>query len=44
MAGFFRLGAGVGRDPASIGSALVGRPAPRLEGVAFGTGKPVLVN
>src|SRR5882762_2338541 len=44
MAGFFGWALVSGRDPASIGSALVGRPAPRLEGVAFGQGKPVLVN
>ena len=44
MAGFFGWALVSGRDPASIGSVMVGRPAPRLEGVTFGGGKPVLVN
>src|SRR5215475_6028744 len=44
MAGFFGWALLSGRDPASIGSVMVGRPAPKLEGVAFGGGKPVLVN
>jgi cytochrome c biogenesis protein CcmG, thiol:disulfide interchange protein DsbE len=44
MAGFFAWSMLSGRDPASIGSAMVNRPAPRLEGVTFGNGKPVLLN
>lgn len=56
MAGFFAWSLTSGRDPASIGSVLVGRPAPKLdlpplrEGEAaltdalLRTGKPVLVN
>ena len=44
MAGFFGWALISGRDPASIGSVMVGRPAPRLEGVTFGNGKPMLVN
>jgi cytochrome c biogenesis protein CcmG, thiol:disulfide interchange protein DsbE len=44
MAGFFGWALLSGRDPASIGSVMVGRPAPRLEGVQFGNGKPMLVN
>ena len=56
LAGFFGWSLMSGRDPASIGSALVGRPAPtlkapalRLGGVALTdallhSGKPVLVN
>ena len=56
MAGFFAWSLLAGRDPASIGSVLVGRPAPRLdvkplrEGDApltdalLRTGKPVIVN
>jgi len=44
MAGFFGWALLSGRDPASIGSVMVGRPAPRLDGVTFGNGKPVLVN
>ncbi len=43
MAGFFGWALLSGRDPASIGSVMVGRPAPRLDGVTFGT-KPMLVN
>ena len=44
MAVFFGWALMSGRDPASIGSVMVGRPAPRLEGVTFGDGKPKLVN
>ena len=56
MAGFFAWSLLAGRDPASIGSVLVGRPAPRLDlpraarrrsaahRRAAATGKPVLVN
>lgn len=56
MAGFFAWSLMAGRDPASIGSVLVGRPAPRLEVKALRdgepplsdallrTGKPVIVN
>ena len=48
MAGFFAWSMVSGRDPASIGSVMVNRPAPKLEGVDFrslaGDGKPVLVN
>jgi cytochrome c biogenesis protein CcmG, thiol:disulfide interchange protein DsbE len=56
MAGFFAWSLLAGRDPASIGSVLVGRLAPRLEVKALRegespltdallkTGKPVIVN
>jgi len=44
MAVFFCWALMSGRDPASIGSVMVGRPAPKLEGVTFGDGKPKLVN
>jgi cytochrome c biogenesis protein CcmG/thiol:disulfide interchange protein DsbE len=56
MAGFFAWSLGSGRDPAAIGSALVGHPAPRfaapalqegeppLTAALLHTGKPVLVN
>jgi len=56
LAGFFAWALGSGRDPASIGSVMVGRPAPRLAAPALfdgapplddrllHTGKPVLVN
>jgi cytochrome c biogenesis protein CcmG/thiol:disulfide interchange protein DsbE len=44
MAGFFGWALLSGRDPASIGSAMVGRPAPALPGIALGGGKPMLVN
>jgi cytochrome c biogenesis protein CcmG, thiol:disulfide interchange protein DsbE len=48
MAGFFGWSLVSGRDPASIGSVMVGRPAPKLEGVDLGQlqkgGKPKLVN
>ena len=42
MAGFFAWSLTSGRNPASIGSALVGRPAPA--GLELTPGKPVLVN
>ena len=56
MAGFFAWSLMAGRDPASIGSVMVGRPAPRLDLPALAegapplgeallkSGKPVLVN
>lgn len=56
MAGFFAWSLTSGRDPASIGSAVVGRPAPNLDlpalredepplaGAILKSGKPVLVN
>jgi cytochrome c biogenesis protein CcmG/thiol:disulfide interchange protein DsbE len=56
MAGFFAWSLLAGRDPASIGSVMVSRPAPRLDLPALKpgdppltdamlkTGKPVLVN
>ena len=56
MTGFFAWSLLAGRDPASIGSVMIGRPAPRLDlpAIAPGepplddamlrTGKPVLVN
>jgi len=56
MAGFFGWSLVSGRDPASIGSVMVNRPAPRLDAPALRpgepaltgnllkTGKPVLVN
>jgi len=44
MAVFFGWALLSGRDPASIGSVMVGRPAPKLEGVELGGGKPKLVN
>ena len=56
MAGFFAWSLLAGRDPAAIGSVLVGHPAPRLDLPALRageppltdallkTGKPVLVN
>ena len=56
MAGFFAWSLLAGRDPASIGSVLVGRPAPRLDvkplregeppltDALLKTGKPVIVN
>ncbi|HZQ01126.1 MAG TPA: DsbE family thiol:disulfide interchange protein [Reyranella sp.] len=49
MAGFFAWSMVSGRDPASIGSVMVNRPAPPLADVTLGPsglggGKPVLVN
>lgn len=56
MAGFFAWSLLAGRNPASIGSVMIGRPAPRLDLPALApgqpplndamlrTGKPVLVN
>lgn len=42
MAGFFAWSLTSGRDPASIGSPMVGRPAPA--GTVLVPGKPMLVN
>ena len=44
MAGFFAWSLLAGRDPASIGSVLVGRPAPRLEVKALREGEPPLTD
>ena len=44
MAGFFAWSLLAGRDPASIGSVLVGRPAPRLEARALREGEPPLTD
>src|SRR6266446_5512313 len=44
MAGFFGWALVSGRDPASIGSVMVGRPAPALADAPLKSGKPVLVN
>ncbi|MBS0519109.1 MAG: DsbE family thiol:disulfide interchange protein [Proteobacteria bacterium] len=44
LAGFFGWSLLSGRDPASIGSPLVGRPAPRLEAPALFPGKPALTD
>ena len=48
LAGFFGWSLLSGRDPASIGSVMVGRPAPTLPQALGGglirSGKPVLVN
>ena len=56
MAGFFAWSLMAGRDPASIGSVMVGRPAPRLDlralrdgdkpltDALLRTGKPTIVN
>jgi len=56
MAGFFAWSLSSGRDPASIGSVVSGRPAPKLDlpalrpgdppltDAALRTGKPVIVN
>jgi cytochrome c biogenesis protein CcmG/thiol:disulfide interchange protein DsbE len=56
MAGFFAWSLMAGRDPASIGSVMVGRPAPRLDlralrdgdkpltDAMLRTGKPTIVN
>jgi cytochrome c biogenesis protein CcmG/thiol:disulfide interchange protein DsbE len=44
MAGFFAWSLGSGRDPAAIGSALVGRPAPRLAATALQEGAPPLTD
>jgi len=46
MAGFFAWSLMAGRDPASIGSVMIGRPAPplALAGPLLKSGKPVLVN
>ena len=42
MTGFFAWSLLAGRDPASIGSVMIGRPAPRLEVAALATGEPPL--
>ena len=42
MAGFFAWSLLAGRDPAAIGSVLVGRPAPRLDLPALRAGDPPL--
>src|SRR5262245_47188022 len=42
MAGFFAWSLMAGRDPASIGSVMVGRPAPRLDLPALEGGQPAL--
>jgi cytochrome c biogenesis protein CcmG/thiol:disulfide interchange protein DsbE len=42
LAGFFGWSLVSGRDPASIGSALVGRPAPPLKAPALRSGQPAL--
>ena len=44
MAGFFAWSLLAGRDPASIGSPLVGRPAPRLDVAALRPGEPPLTD
>ncbi|MEA2814272.1 MAG: cytochrome c biosis protein CcmG, thiol:disulfide interchange protein DsbE, partial [Rhodospirillaceae bacterium] len=44
MAGFFAWSLLVGRDPAAIGSVLVGRPAPRLDLQALREGDPPLTD
>jgi cytochrome c biogenesis protein CcmG/thiol:disulfide interchange protein DsbE len=46
LAGFFGWSLLSGRDPASIGSVMIGRPAPALPFAAdlLKSGKPVLVN
>ena len=46
LAGFFGWSLLSGRDPASIGSVMIGRPAPTLAlaGPLLKSGKPVLVN
>jgi cytochrome c biogenesis protein CcmG, thiol:disulfide interchange protein DsbE len=42
LAGFFGWSLLAGRDPASIGSVMVGRPAPRLAAPALREGEPAL--
>ena len=42
LGGFFGWSLMSGRDPASIGSVMVGRPAPRLDLPALKTGEPPL--
>ncbi len=44
MGGFFAWSLTSGRDPASIGSAVVGRPAPRLDLPALREGEPALTD
>ena len=44
MAGFFAWSLTSGRDPASIGSVMVGRPAPKLDLPALRPGEPPLTD
>lgn len=44
MAGFFTWSLTSGRDPASIGSVMVGRPAPKLDLAALREGEPALTD
>ena len=44
MAGFFAWSLLAGRDPAAIGSVLIGRPAPRLDVPALTPGEPPLTD
>ncbi len=44
MAGFFAWSLTSGRDPASIGSVVVGRPAPKLDLPALRPGEPPLTD
>jgi cytochrome c biogenesis protein CcmG/thiol:disulfide interchange protein DsbE len=44
MAGFLAWSLMSGRDPASIGSVMVGRPAPRLAAPALRDGEPALTD
>ena len=44
MAGFFAWSLLAGRDPASIGSVMIGRPAPRLDVPALTPGEPPLTD
>ncbi len=44
MAGFFAWSLLAGRDPASIGSVMVGRPAPRLDLAALRPGEPPITD
>lgn len=42
MTGFFAWSLLAGRNPASIGSPMIGRPAPRLDAPALASGEPTL--
>jgi cytochrome c biogenesis protein CcmG/thiol:disulfide interchange protein DsbE len=42
MTGFFAWSLLAGRNPASIGSPMIGRPAPRLDAPALASGEPAL--
>ena len=44
MAGFFAWSLMAGRDPASIGSVMVGRPAPHLDLPALSPGEPPITD